>query len=82
MAESDAWEFGIICDRRTLGLGKALLCTAGTADTAWARATCGLAEPHPHLLVRRRVHYTPWSDPIAGETAGTTQAEEKTDART
>lgn len=70
-----AWsetEYGMICDRRFKGLGKALLAAAwqpGRALADQAGAACILKEPHAHLLVKRIVTRTDWSDPISGETA-------------
>jgi hypothetical protein len=57
-------EFGIICDRRELGLGKALLATAYTAENAWRAADgkCGVKGKHDHVLVERRVAYTEWTE--------------------
>jgi hypothetical protein len=65
-------EYGVICDRLTKGLGKALLSTGPTIASAEHQAVgrCVFGDDHhPHLIVWRNVTRTEWSDPIAGMTA-------------
>lgn len=68
-----AVEYGVICDRSKLRLGKMLLAVGESAASAEMRAegTCAIDGEHAHLLVTRQVAHTEWSEPIAGQKAPT-----------
>lgn len=58
-------EYGVICDRTPWGLGRVLLRTAYSPESAWkGTEECFMKAPHVHRLHLRQVTCSEWSDAI------------------
>jgi hypothetical protein len=58
-------EYGLLCDRSALGLGRVLLRIASNSADIDPLTECGIRKPHNHDVVTRLTTFGEW-EPIHG----------------